>query len=180
MLGLDSQPGHGLIPTETEVSSCWGEQLPAQRAPCPLAQTLIFKSGLWEPVKHWAVLFILRSSGWTASLRVSGITKFTEETLTNQGTYRRLDRTARELLCNLKSVKLFCYSPPYVTGHMNLAKAQNTDSNGRYQTQTRKFKSWLDTTSENIKSAVPNLNKCEWCSVIGVPAAYHDKNLKTG
>lgn len=63
----------------------------------------------------------LRSSGSTVYLRVPGITRLIEETLTKQGTWRRLDQTATVVLCDLKSVKPFCYSPSYATRHMTLA-----------------------------------------------------------
>lgn len=95
----------------------------------------------------------LRSSSCTVSLRVSGITRFSEETLTNQGTERRFDQTTTEVLCDLKSAKPFCYSPSNVTGHMTLATCPKYWFKWPLSNAKTKFKSWLDTTYEKKVSS---------------------------
>lgn len=97
---------------------------------------------------HWPRL---RSSSCTVSLRVSGVTRFSEETLTNQGTERRLDQTTTEVLWDLESVKQFCYSPSNVTGHMTLATCPKYWF--KWPLSNARFKSWLDTTYENKVSS---------------------------
>lgn len=59
-------------------------------------------------------------------------------------------------------------------------QAPNTDSNGHYQMQIRKFKSWLDTTYEDKVSSPKPKQMWVMLSGRGAPAAHHDRNLKTG